>query len=121
MDFRDDVARLHHPALPNFPGHYIWNRHFKGATGIFSFVRAGGQSDNFKAKAHAFLNGLKLFGLGYSWGGFQSLARRIDLDESRILRVPYEGPIIRLQIGLEDVVDLRTDHARGFDAARQIS
>jgi cystathionine beta-lyase len=121
LEARDDVARVLHPALPSFPGHHIWKRDFRGASGVFSFVLAVSQEQDFKGRAQAFLNGLQLFGLGYSWGGFQSLALQVNLDERRVLRLPCEGPIIRLQIGLEDVADLRADLARGFDAARKIS
>ncbi|WP_201835813.1 cystathionine beta-lyase [Microvirga zambiensis] len=117
LEARDDVARVLHPALPSFPGFAIWKRDFKGAGGVFSFVLAVAPHQDFKAKAQAFLDGLSLFGLGYSWGGFQSLALRVDLEDRRILRAPKEGPIIRLQIGLEDVDDLKADLARGFDAA----
>jgi cystathionine beta-lyase len=118
---RDDVACVLHPALPSFPGHHIWKRDFRGASGVFSFVLAVSQEQDFKGRAQAFLNGLELFGLGYSWGGFQSLALQVNLDKRRVLRLPCEGPIIRLQIGLEDVADLRADLARGFDAARKFS
>ncbi|WP_040638178.1 cystathionine beta-lyase [Microvirga lotononidis] len=120
LESRDDVARVLHPALPSFPGHHIWKRDFNGASGVFSFVLAVSRGQNFRAKAQAFLDGLSLFGLGYSWGGFQSLALQVGLDERRILRAPDDGPVIRLQIGLEDVADLKTDLVRGFDAAREI-
>ena len=63
-----------------------------------------------------FLEGLSLFGLGYSWGGFQSLALVVDLGDRRVLQPPEEGPLIRLQIGLEDVSDLIADLERGFAA-----
>jgi len=79
------------------------------------------RGQNFRTKAQAFLNALRLFGLGYSWGGFQSLALQVDLRERRILHAPADGPVIRLQIGLEDVADLKTDLVRAFDAAREIS
>ncbi|WP_114943299.1 cystathionine beta-lyase [Microvirga calopogonii] len=118
LESRNDVARVLHPALPSFPGHHIWKRDFKGASGVFSFVLAVSREQSFRAKAQAFLNGLSLFGLGYSWGGFQSLALQVDLGERRILRAPGDGPVIRLQIGLEDVADLKSDLARAFDAAR---
>jgi cystathionine beta-lyase len=121
LQTRDEVARVLYPALPNFPGHHIWKRDFKGATGVFSFVLAGSRTQDFKAQAQAFLNGLRLFGLGYSWGGFQSLALQVDLAERRILPAPGEGPVIRLQIGLEDVVDLKADLARGIDAMHGMS
>jgi cystathionine beta-lyase len=118
LETRDDVARVLHPALPSFPGHEIWKRDFKGASGVFSFVLSVARPEDFKVKAQAFLNGLSLFGLGYSWGGFPSLALEVDLDDRRILKAPEEGPVLRLQIGLEDVVDLKADLERGLAAAK---
>ena len=100
------------------PGHDIWKRDFKGASGVFSFVLAVADKQDFKRKAQAFLDGLSLFGLGYSWGGFPSLALQVNLGERRILTAPEEGPVIRLQIGLEDVADLKADLESGFEAAR---
>jgi cystathionine beta-lyase len=111
-----DVVGVLHPALPSFPGHDIWKRDFKGASGVFSLVLKGSGKDDFKRKAQAFLDGLSLFGLGYSWGGFQSLALHVELDDRRILEAPSEGPVVRLQIGLEDVADLKADLERGFQA-----
>ncbi|TDW25603.1 cystathionine beta-lyase [Rhizobium azibense] len=118
LEARDDVARVLHPALPSFPGHEIWKRDFKGASGVFSFVLAVARTDEFQAKAQAFLNALLLFGIGYSWGGFPSLALHVDLNDRRILPPPEEGPVLRLHIGLEDVVDLKADLEKGFSVAR---
>lgn len=121
LEDRDDVARVLHPALPSFPGHEIWKRDFKGASGIFSFVLdAGSSPEKFRAKAHAFLDALSYFGLGYSWGGFESLAVHVNLADRTIAKAPVEGPVIRLQIGLEDVADLRKDLERGFAAAATV-
>jgi len=117
LEARDDVARVLHPALPSFAGHELWKRDFKGASGVFSFVLTVGRREDFRLKAAAFLNGLQLFGLGYSWGGFISLALAVNLDDRRILQPPEEGPLLRLQIGLEDVADIRADLERGFEAA----
>lgn len=107
-----------HPALPTFPGHDIWKRDFKGATGVFSFVLRVEREDQFKTKAQAFLDALSIFGLGYSWGGFASLALHVNLDERKVTPVPSEGPVLRLQVGLEDVDDLKADLERAFSAAR---
>ncbi len=107
------VARVLHPALPSDPGHGLWKRDFCGASGIFSAVLKGGG----KREAHAFLDALKIFGLGYSWGGYESLAVHVDLSDRTIAKGPYEGPVIRLQIGLEDPVDLIEDLTRGLAAA----
>ncbi|MEZ2130627.1 MULTISPECIES: cystathionine beta-lyase [unclassified Sinorhizobium] len=120
LEGRDEVARVLHPALPSFPGHAIWKRDFTGASGIFSFVLAVDSSEKFKARAHAFLDALSIFGLGYSWGGFESLALHVNLNDRRICKAPKEGPVIRLQIGLEDVADIKADIERGFAAAAAV-
>jgi cystathionine beta-lyase len=116
----DDVARVLHPALPSFPGHDLWKRDFKGSSGIFSFVLAAEGADKFKPKAHAFLDALSIFGLGYSWGGFESLALHVNLNDRQICKAPSEGPVLRLQIGLEDVVDVKADIEKGLAAARAV-
>lgn len=116
LERRPEVARVLHPALESFPGHNIWKRDFKGASGIFSFVLAVEDSAQFRAKAEAFLNSLQLFGLGYSWGGYESLAVHVNLSDRTIAKAPAEGPVIRLQIGLEDVADLMGDLSAGFEA-----
>jgi cystathionine beta-lyase len=103
----------HHPALPSHPDHELWKRDFSGSSGIFSIVLDGGG----QKQAHAFLDALKIFGLGFSWGGYESLAVPVSLADRTIARGKYAGPVIRLQIGLEDVEDLKTDLQRGLDAA----
>ncbi|MCV9997192.1 cystathionine beta-lyase [Pararhizobium sp. YC-54] len=120
LEERDDVARVLHPALPSFPGHDLWKRDFTGSSGIFSFVLKAESPEQFKPKAHAFLDALSIFGLGWSWGGFESLAVHVGLSDRRICKAPSEGPVIRLQIGLEDVVDLRKDIEAGFAAAKAV-
>jgi cystathionine beta-lyase len=119
LESREDVARVLHPALPSFPGHAIWKRDFKGASGVFSFVLKA-EGDRAKAKAHAFLDALSFFGLGYSWGGYESLAVPVNLSDRTIRKAPPEGPVIRLQIGLEDVADLKKDLEAGFAAAAAV-
>jgi len=106
------VAQVLHPALPSHPGHAIWKRDFSGASGLFSFVLSGGG----EKEAHAFLDALKIFGLGYSWGGFESLALHVSLADRRVAKGDYAGPVIRLQIGLEDVEDLKADIENGLRA-----
>jgi cystathionine beta-lyase len=113
LQSQSGIARVLHPALPSDPGHALWKRDFCGSSGIFSTVLAGGGPK----QAHAFLDALKIFGLGYSWGGYESLAVHVDLSDRLIAKGPYEGPIIRLQIGLEDPVDLIGDLKRGLAAA----
>lgn len=118
LEARDDVARVLHPALPSFPGHDLWKRDFKGASGVFSFVLGVAPEDDFKSKAQAFLDGLSIFGLGYSWGGFPSLALHVSLNDRKTTPGPAEGPLLRLQIGLEDVDDLKADLERAFQAVK---
>ena len=120
LEGRDNVAAVLHPGLSSFPGHAIWKRDFKGASGVFSFVLQESEPERFKKRAHAFLDGLKLFGLGYSWGGFESLAVHSFLGDRTIRKAPKEGPVIRLQIGLEDAKDIVADLERGFAAASAI-
>ncbi len=117
LEGEEGVARVLHPALPSHPGHEIWKRDFCGASGIFSIVLDGGSPERHKAKAHAFLDALEIFGLGYSWGGFESLAVHASLGDRTIAKAPAEGPVMRLQIGLEDTRDLMEDIRRGLSAA----
>jgi len=105
------VARVLHPALPSCPGHDLWQRDFSGATGLFSFTLKGGD----RAAAAALIDGLDLFGIGYSWGGFESLALPVDPASLRTAtRWQADGPTIRLHIGLEDPDDLIADLAAGL-------
>jgi cystathionine beta-lyase len=105
------VATVLHPALPDCPGHEHWARDFKGASGLFSFVLSGGgDSDRIR-----FIEALELFGLGYSWGGFESLVVPVDPERLRTAtRWSAQGPLVRLQIGLEDCDDLIEDLAAGL-------
>ena len=108
---RPDVARVLHPALPDCPGHDLFVRDFKGASGLFSFVLRGGSD----AGRVAMIDGLRHFGIGYSWGGFESLAIPIDPQHYRsVAKWQAEGPAIRLQIGLEDPDDLIADLEAGL-------
>ncbi|MEH3102503.1 MAG: cystathionine beta-lyase [Sphingomonas phyllosphaerae] len=112
---RPEVARVLHPALPSCPGHDRWQRDFKGAAGLFAFVLAGG-GDTARC---ALIDTLDLFGIGYSWGGFESLAVPIDPQRHRTATTPdFAGPLVRLQIGLEDPDDLIADLERGLAAWR---
>lgn len=114
LEGKPGVARVMHPALESDPGHALWRRDFNGSSGIFSIVLDGGG----QKEAHAFLDALTVFGLGYSWGGYESLAVHVHLGDRTIAKGPKEGPVIRLQIGLEDVVDLKADIERGLAAAK---
>lgn len=113
LEDQPGVARVLHPALESHPGHAIWKRDFCGSSGLFSIELAGGGQ---KAQ-HAFLDALKIFGLGYSWGGYESLAVPVWLGDRLVAKGPYEGPLIRLHVGLEDVEDLKADLERGLKAA----
>ncbi len=115
---RPEVARVLHPAFAECPGHALFVRDFKGAAGLFSFVLADGD----EASRAALIDGLAHFGIGYSWGGFESLALPVDPQRHRTAtHWQAEGPLVRLQIGLEDPDDLIADLDKGlarFRAAR---
>ena len=113
LEEQPGVARVLHPALASHPDHSLWRRDFSGSSGVFSIVLAGGG----RKQQHAFLDALGIFGLGYSWAGFESLAVPVFLGDRTIMKENYEGPLVRLQIGLENVEDLKADLARGLEAA----
>ena len=103
---RSEVARVLHPGLPADPGHALWQRDMTGSSGLFSFIFNGGT----EKEAATVLDAFELFGLGYSWGGFESLATIGSHSLARSVR-PFdaEGPLIRLNVGLEDPDDLIAD------------
>jgi cysteine-S-conjugate beta-lyase len=108
---RKEVARVIHPALASDPGHALWKRDFTGASGLFSIILKPVS----QAAVAAMLDGLELFGMGYSWGGFESLILPFDPTTYRTAtRWQAEGPAIRLHVGLEDVEDLKADLDSGF-------
>ena len=110
---RPEVSRVLHPALPEDPGHALWRRDFTGACGLFGLVLKPAR----EAAVHAFIDALQLFGLGFSWGGYESLAIHCDPQlKSRSIPVQLEGPLLRLHIGLESPADLIADLERGFAA-----
>lgn len=113
LEAQPGVKSVLHPALESHPGHAIWKRDFRGASGLFSFVMDGGG----EPQAHAFLDALEIFSLGASWGGYESLAVHVSLGDRTVSVRDYGGPVIRLQIGLEDTSDLMEDIARGLVAA----
>jgi cysteine-S-conjugate beta-lyase len=113
LEQRPEVQRVLHPALPSDPGHALWKRDFSGASGLFSIVLQPMP----EKKVHAFMNELALFGMGYSWGGFESLVILFDCNEYRTATTWNPGgPTLRLHIGLEDTGDLIADLERGFAA-----
>ena len=108
---RPEVARVMYPVLPSDPGHALWKRDFTGASGLFSIVLKPVPH----AKLAAMLDGLNLFGMGYSWGGFESLILPFDPRAYRSATTwRAEGPALRLHVGLEDVDDLKADLEAGF-------
>jgi cystathionine beta-lyase len=111
LNERSDVGTVLHPALTDCPGHEQWKRDYKGSSGLFSFELKGAG----KQRRSAFVNALKLFGIGYSWGGYESLALPVDPYRS-VSKAPAPD-LIRLHIGLEDPDDLIADLAAGFNQA----
>ena len=111
-----EVERVLHPALPSDPGHALWKRDFKGACGLFGVVL----KPSVKPEAmHALIDGVQLYGIGASWGGFESLILHVNPREVRTAtKWAHEGPCFRVHVGLEDVGDLIADMAGGFGILR---
>lgn len=118
LQTRPEVARILHPALAGDPGHALWRRDYAGAASIFGVVMKGGS----EAAAHALMSALELFGLGYSWGGFESLITH-ETGQLAFRRSPpaLQGELLRLHVGLEDPADLIADLDRGLAAWRAAS
>jgi len=119
LEQQPQVARVLCPMLPGAPGHDLWRRDFTGGCGLFSFVLRGGDA----ARRNRFIDALSLFGIGYSWGGFESLVTPVDPASMRSVMAwppanyaPEDRFGVRLSIGLEDPQDLIADLARGFAA-----
>jgi cystathionine beta-lyase len=108
---RPEVLRVMHPAFEDDPGHAVWKRDFSGSSGLFSIVLKPAPDQ----AVAAMLDGLQLFGMGYSWGGFESLIIPFDCAKYRTAtRWAPGGPTLRLSVGLEDIEDLKDDLDRGF-------
>ena len=107
---RQEVKQVMHPALPTDPGHVIWKRDFTGASGLFGVVLHPVP----KAAVDAMLNALRLFGMGASFGGFESLAIPMDSTRLRHLTGSADNRFIRIHVGLEDPSDLIADLEQGF-------
>ena len=107
----DLVDRVIHPALAEHPEHRIWQRDFKGSSGLFGFTF---KEKYDQEKIASFINSLDLFGIGYSWGGFKSLITAGTYSRSAD-SIYYGKTVVRLNIGLEAAEDLMLDLAKGFD------
>ena len=113
LDARPEVDLVLHPNLTSCPGHEIWKRDFTGSSGLFSFVLKDGYSSDAVA---AMLDGLELYAMGYSWGGFESLIIPGNFSGSRTAtKWPHKGQTLRIHAGLEDVDDLVDDLEKGLE------
>ncbi len=113
LKMQPEVLQVLNPALPGCPDHELWKRDYAGPNGLFGFTLKSGP----EAAAKAFLDALSVFGLGFSWGGFESLAIWCDPQlKVRRHRVDHGGPLFRLSVGLEDPDDLIADLRKGLDA-----
>ena len=110
LEGRPEVDRVLYPALESFPDHEIWKRDFTGASGTFGVILKPVP----KPAVYALLDGLKLFSLGYSFGGYESLAILSDPGAQRSLTKWTDAPTLRLHIGLEDAGDIMADLEAGF-------
>src|SRR5436189_2785731 len=111
LQTRPEVSRVLYPALPEDPGHTLWKRDFLGASGLFGVVLKPAS----KSAVYAMIDALDLFGIGSSWGGYESLILPTNPTRGRTAtRWAPEGPTLRLHIGLEDPQDLIEDLERGF-------
>ncbi|HEV2265056.1 MAG TPA: cystathionine beta-lyase [Stellaceae bacterium] len=108
---RREVERVLYPALPHDPGHRLWKRDFTGASGLFSFVLKPSIQ---KRAVDALLDGMELFSMGFSWGGFESLLVPVYPQHLRTAAPWQEGPTLRVHAGLEDLGDLIADLEAGF-------
>jgi cystathionine beta-lyase len=108
---RPEIQLVLHPALPSCPGHEFWKRDFTGSSGLFSIVFHERFS---KEQVIRFVNALKLFKIGYSWGGVSSLVMAYDLRSPK--RPAYGSRIVRLYTGLESVDDLKADLAQALES-----
>lgn len=110
------VERVNHPALPGSRGHEFWKRDFTGSSGLFSFVLKKRLND---AELAAYLDNFTLFSMAYSWGGFESLILPNQPEQLAAIRpegkVDFDGTLIRLHVGLENVDDLIQDLSAGFE------
>jgi cystathionine beta-lyase len=111
---RLEVARVLHPALESDPGHALWKRDFSGACGLFGLVLKPAS----ETAVAAFVDGLQHFGIGYSWGGFESLIVPAHIRRS-VRAFAAEGPVLRIHAGLEDAGDLIADLEKGLNRLKE--
>lgn len=117
LQSRPEVQKVLHPAFADCPGHEIWKRDFTGSSGLFSIVL---QPEFSKKAVGNLLDNLTIFAMGYSWGGFESLIIPFNCAEYRSVTQWQPGGLtLRLQIGLEDVEELKADLEQGFARMRQ--
>jgi len=113
-----EIKRVLYPATPSDPGYSIWQRDFLGASGLFGVELHPCDPRGIKQM----LNGMELFGMGYSWGGYESLILPTYPRSNRTASPwRYEGPLLRLHIGLEALDDLRSDLEAGLKRLREAS
>lgn len=117
LQSRPEVADVLHPGLPSHPQHALWRRDFLGASGLFSFEL---RKEFSAGQVAAIVDGRKHFGIGYSWGGYESLIMAAQIASLRTVQAWSGGPLIRLNIGLEDPETLIADLAAGFAQAGQL-
>jgi cystathionine beta-lyase len=110
-----EVERVLYPALPDDPGHALWKRDMTGATGLFGVVLRPGFDE---ARFHAFIDGMRRFGRGYSWGGYESLLIPSSPERTAV-PLPFAGRLFRIHAGLEDAEDLIGDLDEGFARLRR--
>lgn len=116
---RPEVLKVLHPAFPECPGHEFWKRDFKGSSGLFSIIL---QPEYTKAGVDNMLDNMSIFAMGYSWGGFESLVIPFNCADYRTAtQWNPGGRALRLQIGLEDMDDLKADLEQGFARLKQFS
>lgn len=114
---QSEVERVACPAMPQDPGHAIWKRDFTGASGLFTILLKPHREE----AVAAFLDGLRFFGLGASWGGYESLAMPVHPEKVRTAtRWTHDGPTLRFHAGLENEDDLLEDIQAGFERLRVI-
>ena len=116
LEARPEIARVRHPGLPSHPDHALFARDFTGSTGLFAAILR--RTD--EPYLAAFLDGLALFGMGYSWGGYESLCIPTWPDRHRTATSVAPGQWLRFHAGLENLADLTADLGRGFAAAASV-